>query len=228
MSDEKHSSRVVVLQRPKMNKNKPYKKNNNPRGPIRLAAPTLRPWNTASQPPPIRSLIRFDNKPYWTVQSGEIKSVLTTGAGVTTYQKNFTSTDIPGFGAGLAGSFDQYWIRTVEFWLTPQATNLSTTGISVVIDYDDSAALSLAAIQQYSNVCSAVTNCGIHGIFHPHVAVAAYGGAFTQFKNEQSSWIDSGSTTVQHYGIKVVADINAAAIIYDLRYRLEVGFRNNI
>jgi len=193
-----------------------------------LNAPTLKSWNTLGANYPQASLVRSDNEPYWVVLSGAIDTVLTTGSGVTTYQKNFTTSDFPSFSSGLSAAFDQYWIKAIEFWLVPYQSQTSKSDTYCVIDYDDSNSLSIAQVQQYQNCCQADSASGFHGIFHPHVAVAAYGGSFTTYKNEPSSWIDSASTGTQHYGVKMVANINSSGIIYNIRFRALVGFRGPI
>jgi len=74
----------------------------------------------------------------------------------------------------------------------------------VVIDYDDGTALTSA------NLASAYSNCVVlnpgescERTFSPHMALAAYGGAFTSYANVSPQWIDAASTGVQHYGVKV-------------------------
>lgn len=57
------------------------------------------------------------------------------------------------------------------------------------------------------------------------MAVAVYSGAFTSFANAPSSWIDSGSPNVQHYGLKAAVTATAAVQTYNLQVRARVSFR---
>lgn len=111
--------------------------------------------------------------------------------------------------AQLQAVFDQYRIDEIEFWIWPRAGN-QNVGASVdqgllasVVDYDDASSLSsFASALDYSNVCVTSGRDGHYRRFKPHVAVAAYSGAFTSFANEESPWLDMASPGVQHYGVK--------------------------
>jgi hypothetical protein len=104
--------------------------------------------------------------------------------------------------------FDQYRFSRVEYTFWPAQTYaasaaLYTPTIATIVDYDDSVAPGgFGAMQQYEN-------CALHDpykpftvSFKPHVAAAAYSGAFTSYQNEKDQWIDSGSPGVIHYGLK--------------------------
>jgi len=85
-------------------------------------------------------------------------------------------------------------------------TNSTTTCVTpyVVIDYDNAAALSTAAEARSYESCVIVPpgeSCSRQ--FRPHIAVAAYNGSFGGYMNSEPQWIDCGSSTVQHYGIKL-------------------------
>jgi hypothetical protein len=113
--------------------------------------------------------------------------------------------------SSFAALFDQYRIETIEVTFSPmyRANPLNTASavliplIYVAVDYDDAnTPSSLAVLREYEN-------CTVHDdsqeftiVFHPHVAIAAYSGAFTSFSNQVSPWIDLASTGVLHYGIK--------------------------
>lgn len=110
------------------------------------------------------------------------------------------------------GFFDQYRFEAIRFTITPQnnAIGLIATAanslvpIYCVIDYDDSTALATANAASAYSTC-VVVNPGesVERIFRPHMALAAYSGAFTSYANVAPTWIDSSSNTVQHYGIKL-------------------------
>jgi len=133
-----------------------------------------------------------------------------------------------------AAVFDQYLIREVEVWITtafsPAATavNYGNENLYLVVDYDDANALTtVAGALAYENVIAAPVTNGHYRKWRPHIAVAAYSGTFTSFKNEVSDWIDVASPNVQHYGLKVVADVTSTnALQVKMFTRVWIQFRN--
>jgi hypothetical protein len=132
--------------------------------------------------------------------------------------------------AQYLGLFDQYKIDMIEAWLEPvvsQSTISSNTGeLYSAVDLDDAnPPTSLTSVE--GKQTSLVTN-GLDGHYHkwiPHVAVATYSGAFNSYGNVSSTWIDSGSPNVQHYGLKVGITPTAANTVYSLTVRAVVSFK---
>jgi hypothetical protein len=128
--------------------------------------------------------------------------------------------------------FDQYRIPRIEFFTQPVApTVASATANSgfffTVVDYDDSVGLSsIAGALDYENVIESVGFDGHYRDFVPHVAVAAYSGAFSSFANETSPWIDCASNAVLHYGVKCFWTTTDAAYLTATFARLYVEYRN--
>jgi hypothetical protein len=193
-------------------------------------------WNALSQSIPHLSLKYPDNQVYRFFSMNIIPAVLqTSNVGTAHYERSFTTADINQFSS-FAAIFDQYMITMVETWMAPK--NPSTpSGAAVdkgrcysVIDYDDVNALSSAsAAMAYENCVICPTQMGIYRKFQPHIAVAAYGGAFTSYQNITPRWIDCASTGVNHYGVKYITDQSDAAAdetTYDLYVRLHYSFRN--
>lgn len=111
-----------------------------------------------------------------------------------------------------AGFFDRYKIEAVRFTIAPQtnAVGLQAPGtvalsdLYCVIDYDDSTAFTtFTQPQGYGNCVRLAPGESLERTFQPRVAISAYNGSFGAFANQASQWIDSVSTTVQHYGIKI-------------------------
>jgi len=99
-----------------------------------------------------------------------------------------------------------------------------------VLDYDDSTSTASAALRQYESAVQVQSTRPMTRTLCPHVAIAAYSGAFTSFANKKMVWIDSGSPSVVHYGVKS-ALINCQVVsqtIYDVQARYVVQFRNTI
>jgi hypothetical protein len=136
-------------------------------------------------------------------------SIVAQATATTTLQLNFSLAN----SALSAGQWDQYKILAIRFTITPDQnavglfTNSTTsyTPLYCVIDYDDSSALgSLTAAEAYSNVVVLGAGESCERTFRPRMAIAAYSGAFTAFANVADLWIDAASTSVQHYGIKIL------------------------
>lgn len=163
----------------------------------------------------------------------------------TTSQQGFltTSNSNPTFGSIAVGlvnfnqastftaMFDQYRIDAIEVWITPQISadiSMATGFLCSVIDLDDDTNLtSVAAAQEYSSCVTTPAKTGHYRHFIPHVAMAAYSGAFTSFANVASPWIDAGSPSVVHYGVKVACNTSLAATYsYDTIVKAHFTFRN--
>jgi len=117
-------------------------------------------------------------------------------------------------------------------WFQPRisATTAASQNVGLfasVIDYDDAASpSSVQALLDYQNVVYASGTVGHYRRFKPHVAVAAYTGAFTGYSNVTSPWIDAASTTVAHYGVKTGWTVTDTAYSMDILVRLRTSWRN--
>lgn len=197
--------------------------------------PTTVNWNVnAERVPAFNNTIKRDNRAYTVMQTSNQSTVVSSDAAIPKFfTKGWTSADLLQF-ASYAAVFDQYRIDRIEAWLTPfgsATSNTYTTNAKLysVVDYDDAATpASNAALQQYENCVTTRCSDGHYIKFRPHIAVAAYGGAFTQFLNKPSDWIDCGSTGVFHYGIKIGLDSTGSNndCRVDLTTRITVSFRN--
>jgi len=204
------------------------------KGKLNLVSTTVPPvdgqnWSILSQALP-RTVMSSDlnNKPYNVVQESALGTVLT------------TSTSVPTFGAvaftltlldqltNFTNLFDQYRFNWIEVWTEPIAQVGNTgTSYTTVIDYDDATNLTqYAQALDYTNAVTTTLGSGHHRTFVPHIAVAAYSGAFTSFANEVAPWIDCSSSAVAHYGIKIAAQTALASTPIIMFTRLSVSFRN--
>jgi hypothetical protein len=210
------------------------RQNKTPKSSLDLKPTTIN-WNaSAERAPAFTNTIKRDNRPYTVMQTSAQGTILTSN-NITPqfFAKQWNTSDLVQFSS-YAAVFDQYKIEKVEFWLTPFGTACApgypnNVRIYSVIDYDDSTTpSSVSALQQYENAVTTRCTDGHYVKFRPHIAVAAYGGAFTQFMNKECDWIDVGSTGVQHYGLKVGIDPTAASgsLNLDMITRITVSFRN--
>lgn len=151
------------------------------------------------------------------------------------YGLNFVVSDIDDF-ASISNVFDCYRIKKILYQIKPLTLPVtSSSGINgceliAAVDLDDSNAPTFNGLTHYQNARIATPGNTLAIEFTPHVAVAAYSGAFTSYANEQNKWIDCASSSVQHYGLKVSVGqqlsgtyahqwLGRAYFILELRYR---------
>jgi len=187
-----------------------------------------RTWNSLAGHTPERSMPGVDNKPYKIVQSALRQASFATSASVPSFQSyGFAFSDLDQY-TSFTAVFDQYKITGIEFWLIPQAPAVLNAGeVATVVDYDDTTNLStFAAAEDYQNCQVGKTIEGHYRKFVPHIAVAAYSGAFTSFMNLNEQWIDCSYPGVLHYGVKVASTVTTNAATFDALIRYHVSFRN--
>jgi len=191
-------------------------------------------WNTLSGAyPRFGRVNRFDNKIFNVIQMSAPVTLFTTSTTLATFGVySFTATNSVSQFSSWSNVFDQYLIREIEVWITPAVLTSSTIdygneNLYSVIDYDDGNALTtIAQVLSYENIMATSLTNGHYRKFRPHIAVAAYSGAFTSFKNEVSDWIDVASSNVQHYGLKIAADVTTSAHAIRMFTRVWIQFRN--
>jgi len=149
-------------------------------------------------------------------------------ASVNTYGSlAFTASSASNF-ADLSAVFDMYRIVGASVSFVPQVTqNITNTAymprLFSVIDYDDAATpTSINQLLQYDSIVIGGP-CRAHiRALDPHIAVAAYSGAFTSFANLRNQWIDIASATVQHYGLKFACEAGLAGQTNLQQYQVDV------
>jgi len=172
------------------------------------------------------------NKPYKITQEVFSSAFISTSTTLLTLKAvSFQLADLTQF-ASFTAVFDQYMITEIECWITARlegeaAATTNTGYMFSVVDYDDKTALtSIADAQSYTNVLATPGMMSHYRRFVPHIAIASYSGAFTSFTNSGPQWIDSASSSVQHYGLKTVNTTTDAVYTYDLNVRYHISFRN--
>lgn len=150
--------------------------------------------------------------------NGWANQIVTTGAG---YSKVFELDQLPGY-TDFTTLFDQYRFVRIDFKLIPrnnvqsftQSISAATSvfpNISVWFDPDD--ATNPLAVGESLEVENALHVNGFHDIeghFKPQAAIAAYGGAFTQFA-AFDGWCDCTSDDTQWYSLKAWVSPGGAA-----------------
>lgn len=180
---------------------------------------------------PLMIKVPTNNAVFRVIQSFE-PAVITSSTSVPTFTGSAYTVGTLDQASTLIALFDQYKIERIEVWMIPR---VSTNGIGTgnpglfhsVIDFDDFNVLgTVAQALDYTNV---VMGSGLDGHYRtwvPHVATAAYSGAFTSFANETAPWIDAASASVQHYGLKTAWTVTDLALTMDVVVRLHTAWRN--
>jgi len=167
-----------------------------------------------------------------TVETTTNAAFLTTSAvGANTYSGFYFTISMVNDFSSFSALFDQYKINLIEVLIEPQVSEVTTVATDVgeyysVVDIDDATAPTvLADMGSYPSV---VQTRGTQSHYHrwvPTVAVAVYSGAFTSFAATTSMWLDCGSSSIQHYGLKGGSGPASVAQTYTYQARLHCSWR---
>jgi hypothetical protein len=190
------------------------------RGTIRIYGPNnLPPFGDTNVKPrkgasmSIRQLVggsSFDT--HTGVSAGNFMAVpVTAGVG---FAFSFALADLVQ-SSSFTAIYDQYRIDAVSIHCIPlwnmvdghNATNPNNNDpiCFIVLDYDDSTALSSEAqALEYDNVQAMMPYAGAVIKVKPKITPATYAsGAFDGYiVEDEGEWLDAASTTIQHYGVK--------------------------
>jgi hypothetical protein len=140
----------------------------------------------------------------------------------------FTLSTFPDY-AQFTSVFDQYRFVTMEVWIESTVCASSTvvsTLLGTAVDLDD--ANTPGTKDDVFGLQGCIVSDVTTGHYHrwqPHMAVAAYSGAFTSYANEVAGWIDSASPSVQHFGVKCAALPDGVARSIQMSIRGTIMFR---
>jgi hypothetical protein len=168
-----------------------------------------------------------------TVKSNNFGTVTQSAIAATFGSQVFTLQSLCSDYSSLQSVFDQYKILKIEVIFMANANAIAAATsmgeLYTVLDYDDATALtSISAAQAYSNCIMSRPGQSNRRCFQPRVAVSAYAvSGFTQYKNEVAGWIDTASSTLQHYGLKYALDSGTTNYLssYLVQTRAEILFR---
>jgi hypothetical protein len=182
-------------------------------------------------PRPFKAVDRI----YTAEQQIEVLSACTSSAAVATFTAWNVSLNSFTQQASFTALFDQYRIVETEYRFVPRYVaadnNVVNAGLfHSVIDYDDSNLLAAVTDALSYNNCRMwspgqnMNKLVLH--FKPHVALAAFSGAFTSYANVVSPWLDCASSGVTHFGIKTAWTATSAVLVMDLYIRVKAEFKN--
>jgi hypothetical protein len=168
---------------------------------------------------------------YNLIQTGNTSSLVSSASGPAYASLYLTLSQLDQY-TSLVAVFDQYRIKAVEISFRPRisqesAASANTGLFCTVIDVDDAA--SLTSFAQAEDYQTALVGRGFEcqtRTFKPHAAMALYSGSFSGYGNTESPWIDSSSSTVQHYGVKTAWTITDSAYTIDYTCRYWLQFKN--
>jgi len=113
-------------------------------------------------------------------------------------------TNLPNY-AEFVGLFDEYRIIQLTFRISPLSTTQVSPPFYTAIDPDDGAVPSSTDdLRQFDTLRIVPAGIFFERTFTPKFSIAAYTGTFTGYANASpyNMWLDTASTTIQHYGIK--------------------------
>lgn len=147
----------------------------------------------------------------------------------TYYGRSFQLSDF-GNVAEYTALFDQYRFDSIEAWIEPSIVESSTLSSPLyysAVDVDDGNTPAVSTtVAAKQGVLSSSVGTGHYHKWQPHMAIAAFSGAFTSYSNEVAGWIDSASPSVQHYGLKcAIPGVDSVVRIFYLTIRAKVSFR---
>lgn len=170
------------------------------------------------------------NRPFTMTQNVLVLNWFSTSVTLPTFTFiDFVASQIDQFN-DLAAVFDQYRVNEVEVFITNQASNLNiqnTGRLITVLDYDDSNNLTtLGQAEDYTTAVTSSCQSSQYRRLVPRMALAAYSGTlFNSFANIAPQWIDSASTAVKHYGVKLAASVTSSVMVFDLQIKYNISFR---
>jgi len=181
-------------------------------------------FNIVQRPPK-----QIGNQIYWFKERYESSMSTSTS---TYAESNWEfSLSLLNSASAVAGLFDQYCIYAVavNFSIDTGTSNpqLCIVDLLTAVDYDSVASIGPSGIQQYNtNSAAQLTTSTSHTrVCEPCVATALYNGAFSAYGIARL-WIDSQSTSVQHYGIRSIALQSPNVIKIRVSMEYVVGCRN--
>jgi len=167
------------------------------------------------------------------------QAALTDAVGGTETAANFQLDQIPSF-AEMTALFDQYRFTKITVQVFPNCNVMSLTTQAVVttqyiaplvitFDPDDSTVpANIDEVLAYPTAKSYPGTEPFQYSFKPRAAIAAYGGAFTQFA-DFDGWLDCAFDDIEYYGFKAATGgaggAQTAFQVWFFRIQIEMEFR---
>jgi len=184
-------------------------------------------WGVRSEAQPAMLSVAVDNQVHKIIQSFDSGTFLTSSAGGDVFSAtSFLLSFLPQY-TSLTAVFDQYRIAMIEIWIIPTyqdyAGGNSNSRYLTVIDYDDDTTpTTTTSLLSYSNCTDTSAYTGVYRKFVPHVQSSGPSAAL----NVTAPWIDSGTPSVKHFGLKCGMFTSNVTSSLNLKTRYTVEFRN--
>lgn len=145
----------------------------------------------------------------------------------------FRLSDVPDV-ADFTNLYDMYKINLVKWTLIPRGNSSDVTtqgqsmGVFTALDYDDNATpASLDTIMQYQNMKMTRSTQQHKRILRPLARNNIIGAGGTVNNGPYRGWLDCGSTTTPHFGIKFWLQALPSGIQqYDIKLDYYLSFKN--
>jgi hypothetical protein len=151
----------------------------------------------------------------------------------TVYSGQYFTIAQMGGVANFIAVFDEYRIDAIEVWIEPTFNTAPSTAAEQgtfvsAIDLDDaSTPSSYTTVASYQDAVDTSVFSAHYHKWVPTASSAYFAGAvFTGYGSETRPWLDSTSTSIQHYGLKVaVSATTTNSLVFRVMVRLSVTFR---
>jgi len=160
--------------------------------------------------------IRLKRNKVYTFEISTNRANFTTSTSIETDTSYYFQLSDLNISTNFTSIFDTYRIAQVNLKFIPLGTSsgaMINSAIYTALDYDDASATTIASLLNYETLQITDAEHFFERTVNPKPAFALYGGAFTQFGQISQPWVDCGSPSVYHYGVKVAAPVTAAAAI---------------
>lgn len=125
--------------------------------------------------------------------------------------------------------FDEFRILQAKIEFDPLTSASTAPPLYTAIDYDDGTVpSSVNELRQYESLMTVPSNRYFRRVLNPKASAAYYQGSFTGFGSSYGPWLDTGSYSVQHYGLKYILPQTATpnAATYNVNITLVFQCRN--
>jgi len=149
------------------------------------------------------------------------------------FELNFTFA-ISGFGgfSSLLSAFDQYCIYSVVCNFSSNVPTVQPIRLHTAIDYDSVSNLSsIIVMQGYSTyeMFSVASGASALRYIKPCIAPQVTSSNLPVAGGISRAWLDSGYSSVTHYGLRLITAAYAATVVdaLEIQFTAICGFRNH-
>jgi hypothetical protein len=169
----------------------------------------------------------FSSHITWIRESVVYTSYSTSSSTFSETNFQFNLSALPNVSS-IVSMFDQYCIYAVTVTIVNSQSSPSEITALSAIDYDSTANIGPSGIVNFGsyNMSLLTQSTSLVRMVKPCIAVAAYSGTFTSYTTSRS-WLDSNSTGVIHYGVRLITlQTSSGSVPFTVSHDYVVGLRN--